>query len=168
MVFKLSWNISVKEIFSSQELKILFNEILLQKKSPHASLVLLFKLRYKEIICKTEKCVLSWTVKINIWWSNQYTEAVFQIFFKIGVLKNFSNLTRNYLCRSLFLIVVLPQDLQLCKKETPAQMFFFVKFAKFLRTSPAAASEFCSRSCVRIVILSNIKCISNPCGKVNV
>ena len=38
----LSWNISVKEIFSFQKLKILFSEILLQRKPPHVSLVLLF------------------------------------------------------------------------------------------------------------------------------
>ena len=48
---KLSWNISVKEIS--------FNEILLQKKPPLASLVLLFQLHNKEeIICKYEKRVL--------------------------------------------------------------------------------------------------------------
>ena len=54
---------------------------------------------------------------------NQYTEAVFQIFFKIGVVKNFSNLTRNYLCSSLFLINLLPKDLQLCQKEAPTQVY---------------------------------------------
>ena len=40
--FKLSWNISVKEIFSFQKLKISFSEILFQKKLPQASLILLF------------------------------------------------------------------------------------------------------------------------------
>ena len=35
-------NISVKEIFSFQKLKILFSEIIFQKKPPHASLILLF------------------------------------------------------------------------------------------------------------------------------
>ena len=40
--FKLSWNISVKEIFSFQKLKISFREILFQKKLPRASLILLF------------------------------------------------------------------------------------------------------------------------------
>ena len=40
--FTFSWNISVKEIFSFQKLKISFSEILLQRKPPHASLVLLF------------------------------------------------------------------------------------------------------------------------------
>ena len=47
-----------------------------------------------------------WITKTNIWCSNQYTEAVVQMFFKIGVLKNFSTFTGNYLCRSLFLIVL--------------------------------------------------------------
>ena len=40
--FTLSWNISVKEIFSFQKLKISFSEILLQRKLPHPPLVLLF------------------------------------------------------------------------------------------------------------------------------
>ena len=40
--FMLSWNISVKKIFSFQKLKILFSEILLQRTPPHASFVLLF------------------------------------------------------------------------------------------------------------------------------
>ena len=44
----LSRNISVKEIFSSQKLNISFSEILLQRKPPHASLVLLFQSRNKE------------------------------------------------------------------------------------------------------------------------
>ena len=43
-----------------------------------------------------------------------------------------------------------------------------VKFAKFLRTCPAAASEFCSGGCVKIVSVSNIRCISNQCMKVKV
>ena len=55
----LSLNISVKEIFGFQKLKILFNEILFQKKTPHFSLVLLFQLRNREeVICGNEKCVL--------------------------------------------------------------------------------------------------------------
>ena len=57
--FKLSWNISLKEIFSFQNLNISFSKILLQKKLPHTSLVLLFYLHNKEeVICKNEKCVL--------------------------------------------------------------------------------------------------------------
>ena len=38
----LSWNISVKETFSFRKLKISFSEKLLQRKPPHASLVVLF------------------------------------------------------------------------------------------------------------------------------
>ena len=45
---------------------------------------------------------------------------------------------------------------------------FPVKPAKFLKTYPAAASEFCSGGYVRIVIVSNIKIMSNHCVKVNV
>ena len=55
----LSLNISVKEIFGFQKLKISFSEILFQKKTPHASLVLLFQLRNREeVICRNEICVL--------------------------------------------------------------------------------------------------------------
>ena len=39
--FKLSWNISVKEIFSFQKLKIPHSEILFHKRLPHASLIIL-------------------------------------------------------------------------------------------------------------------------------
>ena len=37
--FKLSWNISVKVIFSFQKLKISFSEIPFQKRPPHAQLI---------------------------------------------------------------------------------------------------------------------------------
>ena len=62
--FQLNWfsklllNISVKEIFGFQKLKISFSEILFQKKPLHASLVLLFLLRNREVICRNEKRVL--------------------------------------------------------------------------------------------------------------
>ena len=49
----------MKESFGFQKLKFSFSEILLQKKPPHASLVLLFLLRNREeVICKNEKRVL--------------------------------------------------------------------------------------------------------------
>ena len=47
----------------------------------------------KNLFVKMKNC----TVKINTWWSNQYTEAqmfrcsVVQMFLKIGILHNFSN-----------------------------------------------------------------------------
>ena len=48
-----------KETFGFQKLKILFGEILFQKKPPHASLVLLSQLHNREeIICRNEKHVL--------------------------------------------------------------------------------------------------------------
>ena len=57
--FKLSWNISVKEIFSFQKLKVLVREIPFQKKPPRSSLVLSFYLRNRqEVICKNGKRVL--------------------------------------------------------------------------------------------------------------
>ena len=45
---------------------------------------------------------------------------------------------------------------------------FPVKFAKILRTTPAAAYEFCFGGCVRIVSASKYIIISNQCIKVNV
>ena len=39
---KLSWSISLKEIFGFQKLKSSFSEILFQKKPPHSLLILLF------------------------------------------------------------------------------------------------------------------------------
>ena len=44
---------------------------------------------------------------------------------------------------------------------------FPVKSAKNLRTPAAAASEFCCSSCIIILSVSNIKCISNQHIKVN-
>ena len=50
---------AVKEIISSQKLKISFSEILVQKRLPQASIILLFQLRNRvEIVCKNEKHVL--------------------------------------------------------------------------------------------------------------
>ena len=45
---------------------------------------------------------------------------------------------------------------------------FPVKFDKFLRTSPVAASEFCSSGSVIIVSVSNVRCTVNQCIKVSV
>ena len=41
----------------------------------------------------------------------------------IVVLKNFAKFTAKYLCWSFFLIKLKASDLQLCSKETPAQVF---------------------------------------------
>ena len=57
--FFFFWNISVKEMFSFQELKISFSEILFQKKPLHSSLILSFYVHNREeVIRKNEKCVL--------------------------------------------------------------------------------------------------------------
>ena len=53
-------------------------------------------------------------------------------------------------------------------KKTLQHRGFSVKFAKCLRTPPAAAYEFCSGSCVRIASVSKYIIISNQCIKVNV
>ena len=52
-------SISVKEMFGFQKLKISFSEILFQKKSPYASLILLFQLcNREEVFSKNEQPVL--------------------------------------------------------------------------------------------------------------
>ena len=48
-----------------------------------------------------------------------------EMFYKIGLLKNFRKLTRKRLCRSLFLI-----KLYIIKPENSAQMFFTTNFTK--------------------------------------
>ena len=55
-----------------------------------------------------------------------------EIFFKIGVLKNFAIFTGKHLCLSLFLI-----KLQLCNfaKQRLQHRYFPANFAKFLRTA---------------------------------
>ena len=52
-------------------------------------------------MCTVEDCKKQYMI------SNQYTEAFVQIFFKIGVLQNFSNFSgKKLLCRSLFLVTL--------------------------------------------------------------
>ena len=68
-------------------------------------------------------------VKINIWWSNQYTEAAVQMFLKIVVLQNFSNFTGKHLCRSLFSNVAGLKACNFVKKRLQ-HWCFPVKFAK--------------------------------------
>ena len=109
----------------------------------------------------------TFTVKINIWWSNQYREAIVQMFFKIGVLQNSSNFTRKHLRRSLFSNVAGLRACNFVKKRLEHRCFP-VKFAKFLRTRPVAAYEFCSGGCIRIVSVSKYMIISNQCIKVNI
>ena len=46
-----------------------------------------------------------------------------QMFFKIGVLKNFAIPTGKHLCWSLFLTTFRPECLQLNQKEIPTQLF---------------------------------------------
>ena len=50
-----------------------------------------------------------------------------QMFFKIGVLKNFANFRGKHLCWSFFVIKLQP-------KNRPRHRFFPMKFANFLRT----------------------------------
>ena len=57
-----------------------------------------------------------------------------QMFFKIGVLKNFANYTGEYLCWSLFLIKLQPLRPTTLLKRDFSTGCFLVKFAKFLKT----------------------------------
>ena len=83
-----------------------------------------------------------------------------QMFFKIGVLKNFAKFTRKHLCKDV-------ARLKACNfvKKRLQHRHFLVKFAKFSKTPLRPASEFCIDGCVTIV--SNIRCISNQCIKVS-
>ena len=83
-----------------------------------------------------------------------------QMFFKIGVLKNFAKFTRKHLCKDV-------ARLKACNfvKKRLQHRHFLVKFAKFSKTPLLTASEFCIDGCVTIV--SNIRCISNQCIKVS-
>ena len=71
-----------------------------------------------------------------------------QIFFKVGVLKNFSNFTGKHQCQSFSLIRLQTWGLQLYQ-ETPTQVFSckickIFKNAFFYRTPPVAASVYTS------------------------
>ena len=88
------------------------------------------------------------------------------MFFKIGILKHFSNFTGKHLCRSLFLNVAGLKACN-CTKKKLQNRCFPVKFAKFLRTTLAATSEFCSSSCIITVSVTITRFISNECIKVN-
>ena len=159
--FTLSWNIWVKDIFSFQKLKISFREILLQRKPPHALLVLLSLLRNKkEVICKNVKPLLQRIVRINTWRSNQYTEAVVQMFFRISQISQ-----ENTCVGVLFGNVAGLKACNFVKKRLQHRSFP-VKFAEFLRTLLGAAYEFCSGGCA--VSVSKYIIISNQCIKVNV
>ena len=61
----------------------------------------------------------------------QYRSSSLQMFFKVGVLENFTNFPGKHLCWSPFLI-----KLQVCNfiKKSLQHRYFPVKFVKFLRT----------------------------------
>ena len=88
------------------------------------------------------------------------------MFFKIGILKHFSNFTGKHLCRSLFLNVAGLKACN-CTKKKLQHRCFPVKFAKFLRKTLTATSEFCSSSCIITVSVTITRFISNECIKVN-
>ena len=56
-----------------------------------------------------------------------------KMFLKIGVLKNFANLTEKHLCWSLLLIQTLLDSVDSVKKRLQHRCYL-VKFAKFLKT----------------------------------
>ena len=63
---------------------------------------------------------------------SQNRSSCYQMFFKIGVLKNFGTFTRKYLCWSLLLIKL--QAWRTIIKKKLQRRCFPVKFAKFLKT----------------------------------
>ena len=65
-----------------------------------------------------------------------------EVFYKKGVLRNFTKFTGKHLCQSLFFNKVAglrPEACNFIKKETLAQVFP-VNFVKFLRTPQTTAS----------------------------
>ena len=67
------------------------------------------------------------------------------MFFKIGVLKSFSNFTGKHLCSSLFTKSLQGEGLQLYSKKSPTQVFScevceIFKNGFFYRTPPVASS----------------------------
>ena len=74
-----------------------------------------------------------------------------QMFFRIGVLKNFGNFTGKHLCRSPLFNKVA--GLKVSNSKRLQHMCFPVKFAN---------------ACFIIISVINIKCISSECIKVNV
>ena len=67
------------------------------------------------------------------------------MFFKIGARKNLSNFTSKHVKTCNFV------------KKRLQHRCFPVKFAKFLRTPPMAASEFCFGGCVTMVSVSGTR-----------
>ena len=57
-----------------------------------------------------------------------------EVFYKKGVLKNFTKLTGKYLCQSLLINKAPAHRLQLYQKRDSGTGVFLVKFVKFLKT----------------------------------
>ena len=83
-----------------------------------------------------------------------------KVFFRISQISQENTSVRA------FLVTCRPEGFP--EKKRIQHRCFPVKFAKFLRTSPVAAYEFCSGGCVRIASASKYMIISNQCIKVNV
>ena len=66
--------------------------------------------------CQTSQVFNGWVLNTALYFE-MYRSRCSQMFFKKGVLKNFTIFTRKHLCWSLFLVK------KLYSKETPAQVF---------------------------------------------
>ena len=79
-----------------------------------------------------------------------------QLFFKIGILKNFANSTGKRLCWSIFLISCRPEDLQFHLKENPTKGFS-CEICKIFK------NFFSQNSCSGWLLLSFNSCLQrNP------
>ena len=95
-----------------------------------------------------------------------YRNSRSQMFFKIGVLKNFAKFTAKHLSQSLFLIKLQTW------KETLAQVFSreFKKIFKnyfFYRTTPVAVSECICPICIYSFSEAALKKMFLKFGKIN-
>ena len=98
---------------------------------------------YRQLLSSCKYC----KVFKNSFFIGYHQAVIFRYFFKISVLKSFTNFTGKHLCWSLFLKYLQAEGLQLTLfKKSPQHNCFPVKFAKFnentffYRTPPVTAS----------------------------
>ena len=71
--------------------------------------------------------------------SQMFFQQMKQMFFKLGVLKNFPNFTGKHLCWNLFLIKFLTNFIQ----DTPTQVFFYGIWKNIKNTFSAEHPSCC-------------------------
>ena len=92
----------------------------------------------KKIFCKSQKWKWSFQLICKLHYLQfgfqKYRSSRSQMYFRIGVLKNFAMFTGKYLCLSLFFINIQAWKPATLLKKRLRHRCFPVKFARFLRT----------------------------------